>query len=71
MGLITSQTAAAIGPTDFPFMDWQAAGMRLPSAYRSFLATLPAANVLSHIGRLYDRDWQGVRASLARAMALP
>ena len=41
VGLITSQTAAAIGSTDYLLQDWAQAGLRVPSAFRSFLATLP------------------------------
>ncbi|HVC98182.1 MAG TPA: type II toxin-antitoxin system PemK/MazF family toxin [Pirellulales bacterium] len=31
IGLITSQTASAAGPTDYLLLDWAAAGLRLPS----------------------------------------
>lgn len=41
VGLITSQTAAAADPTDYLLQDWAQAGLRVPSAFRSFLATLP------------------------------
>lgn len=41
VGLITSQTSKATSPTDFPIHDWQAAGLRVPSAFRAFIVTLP------------------------------
>jgi mRNA interferase MazF len=69
LGLITSQTAAAIGPTDYALQDWAAAGLRLPSAFRSFLATVPAADVSGPIGRLSDRDWAAVCSRVIVALA--
>ena len=41
VGLITSQISAAVGPTDHLIVVWAAAGLRVPSAFRSFLTTLP------------------------------
>jgi len=41
VGLVTSQTTKATAPTDFVIQDWQAAGLRVPSAFRAFLVTLP------------------------------
>lgn len=41
VGLITSQTAAAVGPTDYLLQDWAQAGLRVSSVFRSFFATLP------------------------------
>ncbi len=38
-GLITSQTA-----TDYVLQDWSQAGLRVPSVFRSFFATLPPAS---------------------------
>ncbi len=71
VGLITSQTAAALAPTDYVLQDGDEAGLRLPSAFRSFLATLsPAAHpVLA--GRLSERDWQEVQKRPTLALAVP
>ena len=68
VGLITSQTAAAIGPTDCLLQDWAQAGLRAPSAFRSFLATLPPSTNPLSVGRLSDRDWQRVRACVKAAL---
>ena len=62
IGLITSQMVAAIGPTDYALLDWASAGLRLPSAFRAFIATVPRSAVTANIGRLSDRDWNAVRA---------
>jgi len=69
LGLVTSQTAAAIGPTDCALQDWSAAGLRVPSAFRAFLVTLPARAVSAKIGHLTERDWAAVCAGLDMALA--
>lgn len=60
VGLITSQTTAAVGPTDYLLLDWAAAGLRVLSAFRSFLTTLPPAARPVKIGELSQRDWDAV-----------
>ena len=61
VGLITSQTTA-LGPTDYVLQDWAQAGLRVPSVFRSFFATLPPLPILyslaicrTAIGRGYAR----------------
>jgi mRNA interferase MazF len=39
IGLITSQIATANNPSDILLQDWGSAGLRLPSAFRSFIVT--------------------------------
>jgi len=67
VGLITSRSVAA-GPTDYVLQDWSAAGLRLPSTFRSFFATLPPAANPTAVGRLSERDWKGVRACVQAAL---
>ena len=69
LALLTSQTAAASGPTDYLLQDWLAAGLHSPSALRAFLATLPAASIVV-IGHLSNRDWQEVQARFRMALAV-
>ena len=59
VGLITGQTVAP-GSTDYVLQDWSQAGLRIPSVFRSFFATLPRATHSTLVGHLSDRDWQGV-----------
>jgi len=66
--LIASQTIA-IGPTDYLPKDWARAGLRAPSVFRCFLATLPPATHPVLVGHLSDRDWQGVCACIRIALA--
>jgi mRNA interferase MazF len=59
---------SATTPMDYVLQDWRAAGLHSASAFRCFLATMPAASITT-IGRLSDRDWQGVQALLRLAIA--
>ena len=68
VGLLTSQTLP-LGPTDYALQDWTQAGLRVPSVFRSFLATLPPATRPVLVGHLSDRDWQGVCACVRAALA--
>ena len=68
VGLITSQTGAATGPTDYTIQDWLAAGLRVASAFRSFLTTLPPTAHPVKIGKLSERDWNTVRSRVKTAL---
>jgi mRNA interferase MazF len=70
IGLLTTQIASTTTPTDYLLNDWAAAGLLRPSAFRSFLVTIPAADIVS-IGRLSDSDWQEVQARVRIALAIP
>src|SRR2546423_11472246 len=52
--VVTSQTAGATSPTDYLLQDWSAAGLRRRSAFRCYLAALPATGVVAVAGRLSD-----------------
>lgn len=69
VGVITSQVASAITPVDYLLQDWAAAGLHRPSAFRSFLATLPATAAGNPIGQCSNRDWQAIQVCLSRAIA--
>ena len=68
VGLITSQTAAAIGPTDYALKEWQQAKLKAPSAFRAFISTIPRAHVAVTIGRLSDLDWNEVKSRVRTAL---
>lgn len=59
VGLVTSRDAE-LGPTDCVLRDWSQAGLRTPSVFRSFFATLPTATHHAVVGHLTKRDWQQV-----------
>lgn len=70
LAVVTSQTSSAAAPSDYVLQDWSAAGLHKPSAFRSFLVTLPAAAVASVVGQLSDHDWREVQARLRVALAV-
>jgi mRNA interferase MazF len=59
VGMITTQTKG-LGVTDYVLQDWSAAGLLIPSVFRSFIVTLPPAANLVLIGHLSERDWKAV-----------
>ena len=68
LGLITSKVAAALGPTDYELADWQAVNLRVPSAFRAFISTVPRSSVSATIGRLSENDWAEVKKRVALAL---
>lgn len=69
VGLITTQTTS-LGVTDHILQDWQAAGLRVASVFRSFVVTLPRSANLICIGRLSEQDWQGVQKCVETSLEL-
>jgi mRNA interferase MazF len=70
VGLITSKIDQASAPTDHILQDWQAAGLRVPSAFRTFLVTLPQSSIGSTIGELSLADWTQVASRVKLALDL-
>ena len=68
ISLLTSQVHKATTEMDCTPQDWQQAGLRQPSAYRSYFVTVDIED-LTPIGKLSDRDWQEVQSRLSRAIA--
>jgi len=68
IGLITTRRTE-LGVTDYVLQDWEAAGLRVASIFRSFIVTLPPAANLIYIGQLSETDWQGVRDCVKIALA--
>lgn len=68
IGLITSQTKG-LGVTDHVLQDWQTAGLRTASVFRSFIVTLPRSANLVAIGQLSEQDWRSVRDCVRIALA--
>jgi mRNA interferase MazF len=69
IAVLTSNVAAANTPADYVLQDWQAAGLRLPSAFRAYLATVERS-ATRVIGHLSARDWQAAQQCLARSLAV-
>lgn len=68
VGIMTSQIQKATTPTDYLLKDWAKAGLHRPSAFRTFLATLPAT-AATPIGHCSERDWRGIVGCLRKAIA--
>lgn len=68
VGLLTSRTVATLSPTDYELQDWKLVGLKKPSVFRSFLATLPRAAQPQVVGRLSERNWIAVRACISKAL---
>lgn len=64
LGLITTQSKS-LGVTDYAIKEWENAGLRKPSVFRSFIVTLPTSANLVRIGQLAGKDWQNVCQCLA------
>jgi len=69
LGLLTSQIPGIPLPSDYLLQDWEQAGLRKPSVFRAFLATVPRTSITA-VGRLSDRDWQAVQHCLREALAV-
>jgi len=70
LGLLTGQVAAATSPTDYRLKDWAAAGLHIPTAFRTFLITLPQVDVIAVIGHLSEQDWAAVQGRLRLSVAV-
>ncbi len=71
VALCTSNLAAAATPMDYLLQDWAVAGLRVPTAYRSFYATLPAGDIHRVIGHVSDHDWVEIQARLRLSLDIP
>lgn len=70
LGILTGQVVAATAPTDHVLTDWEQAGLRVATAFRTFLVTLPVADIVARIGQLSDRDWRAVQDRLRLSLAV-
>jgi mRNA interferase MazF len=70
LAAITSNIVAATGPMDYVLQDWQAAGLRYPSALKPVLFTLDPTRVIHRVGRLAVADQVEVDQRLRDALEL-
>jgi len=70
LSILTGQIAAATAPTDYCLKDWSLVGLRTPTAFRTFLVTLPREDIIAVIGHLSDHDWNAIQARLRLAIAV-
>ena len=70
LGLLTTKTQRATGPTDWILRDWQAAGLHRETAFRAFVITVPKTEVYAQIGTLSATDWKAVRGAIQAALTV-
>ena len=70
LAAITSKISSTLSPLDYNLADWQAAGLRYPSAFKPVLFTLDPARVLHRVGALAPTDQAQVDERLRRALEL-
>lgn len=68
LGILTTNLPSATASTDYVLQQWSAAGLRAPSAFRSYFGMALPADV-HVIGHLSDRDWLAVKDGVKRAFA--
>ena len=68
--VLTSQVAGATTPLDYLLRDWSSTNLNRPTAFRSFLATLPAASA-TYIGHCSEHDWRAIQVCVARTISTP
>src|SRR5882672_10230570 len=61
VAVLTGNLSQAKGPTDYILLDWVAAGLRKPTAFRAYLGTKPLNEIKAVFGKLSDRDWKEVQ----------
>ena len=70
LAAITSNLSAATGRLDYVLKNWQAAGLKFPSAFKPVIFTLDPTRVLHKVGTLPKADMSEVNARLKIALAL-
>lgn len=68
LAVLTGQIAAATQPTDHILREWSAAGLHRPTAYRTFLITLPRQDIVAVIGHVAEHDWAEIQFCLRRSL---
>jgi|YNPBryulayer2012_1023412.scaffolds.fasta_scaffold20833_3 mRNA interferase MazF len=67
---ITSRPPSSPRVTDYELQDWLSEGLNRPSWVRSKLYTVNRARFERKVGALTERDLQGVKRCLAKALGL-
>lgn len=70
LAAITSNITAATGPHDYVLGDWQAAGLRYPSAFKPVLFTLDPSRVIYQVGVMASSDLSEVDDRLRSMLGL-
>lgn len=69
VGIVTTKLPRLPASTDHILLDWQSAGLRTVSCFRSYVLTTHRSE-LTVIGHLTQRDWESVQACIRTAFAI-
>jgi mRNA interferase MazF len=67
LATVTTQVSKATSKTDYVLQDWEEAGLKKPSAVRSYIGTR-SLDELTIIGELTANDWAGVQKIIRLAI---
>ena len=70
LGAITTNLATTTTLVDYRLVDWDAANLRFPSAFKPILFTLEPSLILYRIGRLTSRDADQISIRVRYALSL-
>ncbi len=57
--------------SDYALLDWNQAGLKVPSTVRMLLATAAESRVLYHAGQVTPRDWAEIQTRVLQVFAWP
>ena len=69
VGILTTRQPKPPTSTDYVLQDWQPAGLRAESYFRTYVLTMHRSE-LTTIGHLSDRDWDQVKIRVRTAFAI-
>jgi len=69
LGILTTKFPGTVVSTDYLLVDWQSAGLRAPSCFRTYVLTIHRSE-LTVIGHLSDQDWNRVQACVRTAFSI-
>jgi hypothetical protein len=69
VGILTTRQPKPTTSSDYVLQDWQSAGLRAESYFRTYVLTMHRSE-LTTIGHLSDRDWDQVRVRVPAAFAI-
>lgn len=70
LGAITTNLAAATAPVDYVLVDWRAANLKFPSAFKPIVFTIEPSLIAYRVGRLSQRDLSAVDRRVQLALEL-
>ena len=70
LGAITTNLAVATAFVDYILVDWRAANLKFPSAFKPIIFSVEPSRILHRVGRLSTRDLDEIGRRMCRALEL-